>query len=869
MSLVIRTLLVFMLVFSSGMPACESYQPLESPGDASVPDPLPPPVVISATPSKGPATGGTLVTVHGRNIQHGADLFFDGKIASSIEVLDDQHVRGNAPSRTGCIGVVDIEIVNPDGQRGSGKGLYRYFYDELLFTETPIIQLDHPKAETAAIGDLTGDGILDLVVAHDHYGEDDPNLMCIMEGLGNGMFSNETCFSIGSGQLVITDIVTGDFTGDGMIDVAIANGRTEEILIMKQEDSGAFSEAFRFELAERQSPYRMKAGDLDLDGDLDLVVAANHYVEFTIDYCWILVGINRGGGFLEFTELPVPEPLAIYSLALGDYNCDGVTDLAHSNVGEVFIWIGNGDGSFEMQDRFQISPSFDNLVYSLALADYDGDGIQDLYAVVADTIFFTGRDEFQFGELVVMKGDGEGSFAITTRRSLGMLPRDIVVSFLDEDSVPDVAINEMDDSMISVFRGEGEYIVTQVGSYSVDQYPATRLLSGDIDSDGLDDLLALNRQYNEPNSTISKLLNRGDLNFVGQKAYWSGYSPAGVVASDFTADGKVDLAVLNARDEEVKVLVGDGRGGFSDGQVYELDSAAISMTGIALDQDPERELLLFSPELGTFTVLDNISPGRFKLLSQTRINAYPRNIATGDWNGDGYLDLVILEERPGCIQIVLGGPEGTFTPWWFYDLGYVNSMCLAAGDIDGDGLLDLAVGKFNDRGYVVLFKGLGNGQFEPINELVGQGSTLSCALGDYNGDGHTDLLVSRSIYDEDRRSLGQVEFFRGDGSGEFGQGKIVTVDDDIYRYLLKPLQVDVDGDGLLDVLSTASDGMVSVLRVDEDTNEFRTPLLFRTGGYSFNIDAADFDGDGDLDIAAVGDHIQVRILMNGLGTCAE
>ena len=79
----------------------------------------------------------------------------------------------------------------------------------------------------------------------------------------------------------------------------------------------------------------------------------------------------------------------------------------------------------------------------------------------------------------------------------------------------------------------------------------------------------------------------------------------------------------------------------------------------------------------------------------------------------------------------------------------------------------------------------------------------------------------------------------------------------------------LDGDGLLDVLSTASDGMVSVLRVDEDTKEFRTPLLFRTGGFSFDIDAADFDGDGDLDIAAVGDHIQVRILMNGLGTCVE
>ena len=62
---------------------------------------------------------------------------------------------------------------------------------------------------------------------------------------------------------------------------------------------------------------------------------------------------------------------------------------------------------------------------------------------------------------------------------------------------------------------------------------------------------------------------------------------------------------------------------------------------------------------------------------------------------------------------------------------------------------------------------------------------------------------------------------------------------------------------------------LELLRIDAYSGEFRFPDFYDTGGFIGGITAADFDEDGDIDVAAVGDRIQVRILMNGLRACVE
>jgi hypothetical protein len=124
------------------------------------------------------------------------------------------------------------------------------------------------------------------------------------------------------------------------------------------------------------------------------------------------------------------------------------------------------------------------------------------------------------------------------------------------------------------------------------------------------------------------------------------------------------------------------------------------------------------------------------------------NLAVGDFNGDGLLDLAVWQAgaasiAPGTVQIFLGNGDGSFHSATSYAAGSapIYAVGLAAGDFNGDGFLDLAVTDLA-AGNVSVLLGQGDGTFTPAQNFPAGTPFNSIAVADFNGDGNLDIAVA-------------------------------------------------------------------------------------------------------------------------------
>ncbi len=180
-----------------------------------------------------------------------------------------------------------------------------------------------------AVGDFNGDGNLDLAVANF-----DDGTVAILLGDGTGYFSPAPTpiVTVGSGPY---SIAVGDFTGDGILDLAVANSGDNTVSILVNDGTGKFSPAATPTVAVGVSPLSVVVGDFLGNGKLDLAVAnqfGTDHDEASPGSVSILLG-DGTGSFTPAATLPVG--YSPYSVAVGDFNGDGVLDLAVAN------WCGN------------------------------------------------------------------------------------------------------------------------------------------------------------------------------------------------------------------------------------------------------------------------------------------------------------------------------------------------------------------------------------------------------------------------------------------------------------------------------------------------------------------------------------------------
>ncbi len=344
------------------------------------------------------------------------------------------------------------------------------------------------------------------------------------------------------------------------------------------------------------------------------------------------------------------------------------------------------------------------------------------------------------------------------------------------------------------------------------------------------------------------LLGSGDGTFQPQSAAVTavGASPNGIVAGDFTGDGRTDLAVVNEYGSSVSVLLGNGDGTFGPQVTYAVGRYPMGIVAGDFNGDGRIDLAVVNYEDYDVSVLLGNGDGTFQPQVTYFLGGEPSwAIADGDFMGDGRDDLAVVSQGSGYVDILLSNSDGTFQPPVSYDLGPNSPYAIVAGDLTGNGRIDLAVANGGD-GTVSVLLGNGDGTFQPpVIYQVGH-SPVALVAGDFTGDGRLDLAVAGSYYNSATSSeVGVVSVLLGNGDGTFQPPVNYAVE-------AQPDSIvagDFTGNGRID-LAVANYGgnTVSVLLGNVD-GTFQPPVPYVIASGISVIATADFTGSGRFDVA--------------------
>jgi uncharacterized protein (TIGR03437 family) len=335
-------------------------------------------------------------------------------------------------------------------------------------------------------------------------------------------------------------VIAGDFNGDGKPDLAIVNNVSNNVTVVLGDGSGGFTASPGSPFAVGTNPTFVAVGDFNGDGIQDLAVA-----NFGDNTVTVLLG-NGLGRFTEAMGSPFAAGNGAYAVAVGDFNGDGIQDLAIADGGgtTVTVLLGNGSAGFTAS---QGSPfTVGNNPVALAVGDFNGDGIQDLAV-----------GNYNDNTVSVLLGDGFGGFGtpMGSPLTVGTTPASVVVADFNGDGKQDLATANTFDNTVTVLLGNGSGGFTEAmnSPFAVGSYP-TSVTVGDFNGDGIPDLATAN----DGGTNVTVLLGNGLGGFTtaAGSPFGVGSGPDAVVGGDFNGDGIQDLVAANEDDNTVTVLLG-------------------------------------------------------------------------------------------------------------------------------------------------------------------------------------------------------------------------------------------------------------------------------------------------------------------------
>jgi hypothetical protein len=346
----------------------------------------------------------------------------------------------------------------------------------------------------------------------------------------------------------------------------------------------------------------------------------------------------------------------------------------------------------------------------------------------------------------------------------------------------------------------------------------------------------------------------------------AGANPAAIAAGDLNSDGLSDLVVVNAHANTLVILLGVGGGAFATAPSVTY-SVGLFPSGVALGDlngDGRLDIVTADQNSSSLSVFLNTGSGTAlsfgaRAIISTGTTSLPINVALGDVNGDGHLDLVACSAH-NAVVVVLNSGAGTFPSNSFSSYPTTYSAFIAVvGDLNGDGRLDIvATENLNNAVDVLLNTTSTTTNTAPTFAAkasyllpVAGDTPLDVKLGDVSGDGKLDIVTAN--YNNTT-----ITVLVNAGAGTFGTNARNGTDYAIANPLPGYLAMgDVNGDGKLD-LAIATSGINKVIVLpgnNTPSNTFPTVLTFSTGGSGtygnlpYGIALADLNGNGTLDIA--------------------
>ena len=360
----------------------------------------------------------------------------------------------------------------------------------------------------------------------------------------------------------------------------------------------------------------------------------------------------------------------------------------------------------------------------------------------------------------------------TTDPAVGAQPQSVAVADFDGDGIPDmVVVNYLSygnvTNTVTVFKGAGNGTFTQVGVALTTDLAPRKVVVGDFNNDGSPDFAVVTQDG------VDVFLNKGNGSFKNaafinlSTLLGSGFSS--IAAGDFNGDGQMDLAVTHSASspQAVVILLGNGDGTFTEqtNQCSLLNDDLASQAGCpavggeSLDieagdfnEDGTPDLAVADITNGKVDILLGNGDGTFAASTAFAVGNYPQSIAVGRFNGDSHLDLAVANNTDGTVTILQGNGAGSFAPASYSPLSVGgNPTSVAVGDFNADGIPDLAVSTAVSSGppantwsyEVVALAGATGAGFTalPASPLMQIAYPQAVAVADFNNDGLSDLVT--------------------------------------------------------------------------------------------------------------------------------
>jgi hypothetical protein len=635
---------------------------------------------------------------------------------------------------------------------------------------------------SAAVGDLKGDGRLDLVLTEKGSGS-----VTVLLGDGKGSFAAGVHYPAGT---LAGNVQLADLNRDGKLDAVVTDSASGAVDVLFGNGDGTFGKAVSYPALA--GPAALTVGNFAGNGKIDLAVAGAG---------GLAVLLNDGSGHFS-APASIALTAASQSLAAADLRGAGRDDAVLANAdGSVTVLLNDGAGSLHVQPAFSAASGS---LSSIVAGDFNGDGKPDLALTAPGA-----------NSVLVLVGRGDGTFAPGVSYAVGNAPASLLAADFTGAGILDLVSLNQAANTFSVLMGNGDGTFRPSSDFAAGNGPIAAAV-GDFNSDGHPDLAIANFT----GATVSLPLGHGDGSFSSPRAYRADLDTRAIASGDLNGDGHPDLVVANycgadsacAGNGSATVFLANANGTYRAASTFALGSGPVAVGLADVNGDRKLDLVALNRNDKTLAVMLGNGDGTFAAARLFTLASSPRALFVGDLNGDGIPDLAIASDcgqsacaQPGSLDIWLGHAGGTFSEAASYVAGF-SPVSIAAADLRSTGHLDLVVANAcgddascKSAGTATLFANDGTGKFTQSGEISIGSSPSSIAIANLFGSG-LDLAVAQ-------RGSNQVAVFPASG-GSFGAPLTYAVGNAPSALAI----ADFNGDGKLDVaVANFEDSTVSVL----------------------------------------------------------
>ncbi len=597
---------------------------------------------------------------------------------------------------------------------------------------------------------------------------------------------------------------------------------------------------------------------IDLDGDGRLDVAFSQIGNFLTPQ--VSVAFNNGDGTLG-APLFLAAPGETAAVCAGDLDGDGDVDLAFTQASEngdtgqsVIVYRNQGAGSFAAAESVACGRG----PMAIAAVDFDGDGDLDL---------LTANRKLGESDVSRLTNDGTGHFT-RTDHAVGPEPYRLLVGDVNGDGLPDVVTTHLESlPEVTVSLNTGSGLAAPIGLFSgapAQPFPGpiTALALGDADNDGDLDVLYGNGLLNGvPGSSAMALWkNQGNGSFAAATGIDTGTgfgAPMSMELVDVSGDGIADIIGCGGQAlSRWGWMRGLGNGAYALPEIFASGEYSRWISAADIDADGDRDVLITNHGLMTLQVHRNDGGAFPTFLHLDAVDSYRCEAADLDLDGD--VDIVALAVS---IYTYLNDGHGVFTRQSFFaGSGRYRNFRLV--DLDGDGRPEILKVKDSSSAPYHFYTNanLGGGAWGPNQQwtLPGSCGVYYFTALDFDNDGDVDVACNETGGCPSK-PFNQVYLLRNQGNGTFGAA---TTMDKVQWGMSDVDSADFDGDGNVDLVGvglTQFNGAPApthgylVLRGNGD-GTFNTPVAHPLTPFTLTstVRAADMNGDGFVDFVGAG-----------------